>query len=313
MTLSHVSPFKLGQRITLLDLAPELITLICKSSEDLDTVFALKNVCRNFNTILNDWTIWAHLVSTCLYSPSTYRRHLFVDRPISTHSACELKAMLMRWKKVERGWKRAHRQDFDVRRLSLPDDLIAPTRVLAPGGRWLLLFSADLAASYFDLDSDCIDMETPSPFPLIPPHNPYGATSLHVSDPDVDQASPVISFRIALTYVGGNDMAEGPSFVEIWTITSLYDSNTKTSRLGAQKVAAFQLNLACGLLDIYTLAGDSILFAAPYMFFHTPEYESGDRRFLYVNWRKAVNNSHQPCYRTVSVPARVRVLSPPRL
>jgi hypothetical protein len=44
MIPSHNPPFKPGKRIALLDLAPELITLICKSSEDWGAVFALKKV-----------------------------------------------------------------------------------------------------------------------------------------------------------------------------------------------------------------------------------------------------------------------------
>lgn len=210
--------------------------------------------------------------------------------------------MLVRWKKVERGWQRAHQQDFEIRQLSLPDDLIQGARVVAPGGRWLLLFSADLSVSYFDLTIR--DMEAASAFPLIPRHNSFGATFLHVSDPDVDQASPVLSFRIAVAYIAGNNATGRLSFIEIWNITSMYDGNAEA--LNAQKVAIFQLDLACALLDIYSLTGDSMLFAAPYT--HTLELGHHQWRFMHFNWRKALNNPHQPCCRTVLVPAMVRGL-----
>lgn len=250
-------------------------------------------VCKTLKEILSDRSVWAYLVETCLNPTSFGPRNCFLTRSITAYTAPELQALFVRWKKVEQGWQSVDERTFTARELNPGLSFRNCAEMLVPGGRWMIFLTMDSSASYIDLNSQNLDR-----IPLIPSQwpNPDAGSRVHMqfSHYDVDCASPSsgTSLRVAVVYrVRSNSGATTLPLIQIWSICSVYDTDTQAETLEADKIAECHLDSSFRNLYAYAVEGDMVLLETADRIF---EQQS---TYLLMNWRKASGNAEEPSCR----------------
>lgn len=187
------------------------------------------------------------------------------------YTSSELERLFLLWKSAEVGWETDDGQPVRERALSVEtSDFV----YLVKGGRWLLVATQAGAVKYYDLDAEVI-----TGVALIPDQTFIAATahSATLMSVDVDQDSPVLSFRLAFALCGFGPSA---SF-QIWQINPMLDDSQRAIGLTATLLASLAqppdivIVLAISLLR-NQLAFNGILLANNEMFAFVMDWRQGN-------------------------------------
>lgn len=213
-----------------------------------------------FDAFFRQRDIWADLVSACV-NPPNGPALCFLERPLYTYSAEDLQRMFIRWKTTELRFKTLSLlTEGTVRTLEMAYPLYAAWSILVPGGRWLITFTEDVAAAYYDLDCP-----TPMPSPIIPTQLSSEAhqTDVFLSGCDISGSSSYLSFQIAFSY-NPREADKFVNVIQIWEFRVVYDEATGESRLVARQLKLFRLRFTG--IRIVSLAGNYLLLKTDHMF-----------------------------------------------
>jgi hypothetical protein len=145
---------------------------------------------------------------------------------------------------AEKAWKTSGKHKID-KRFDLGPDCLAKASILAPGGRWLIVFTDLVSGFCFDLDSSSsiptaiIPAQIQSRSRLLPGRSNEleSQTSVQVSEPEASLTTETLSFRVVVTF-------RPPylnSTVQIWQFDATFDNVTGQSSIILDRTQGFLL------------------------------------------------------------------------